>query len=151
MQTEGRYNDGSSAVLYLSRSAKVAALESRDNPKKPLIFIQRFRLSFPKLKYIRLSQDLEKNAPVLQYLLVESEYLPGESSFAHPYKATQFLAFLCRLQGVYAIEFPSVRAGYKQDSNAVNLVILPPFVDQACTMIEGDPFEYDAKNPGEQT
>jgi len=141
-QTEGRYNYGRGVVLYLSRSARVAALESRNNPKKPWIFIQRFELSFPNLRYIRLAQDLESTAPVLQYLLIESEYLPEQSPLAHPYKATQFLAFLCRLRGVHAIEYPSVWAGYKNDPDAVNMVILPPAVDAAGTMMKGDPVEY---------
>jgi len=79
-----------------------------------------------------------------RYLLIESEYLPEESSFAHPYRATQFLAFLCRLRGIHAIEYPSVRAGYKDDSNAVNMVILSPSVADARTMMKGDPFEYYA-------
>jgi len=87
--------------------------------------------NFPFLtfKYLRLSQDLEATAPVLQYLLIENEYLPEESSFAHPYRATQFLAFLCRLRGIHAVEYPSVRAGYKDDPDAVNMVILSPSVE----------------------
>jgi len=143
-QSEGRYTDGRDVVLYLSRSPRVAILESRANAGKPRIFIQRFELSLPNLKYLRLSQDLETTAPVLQYLLIENEYLPEESSFAHPYRATQFLAFLCRLRGIHAVEYPSVRAGYKDDPDAVNMVILSPSVEDARTMSKGSPFEYHA-------
>ena len=143
-KSDGRYNynNGRGVVLYLSRSPKVAALESPDDAEKPLVFIKRFELTFPKLKYLRLSQDLETTAPVLQYLLIESEYLPEESLFAHPYRATQFLAFLCRLRGIHAVEYPSVRAGYKEDPDAVNMVILSPSVEDARKMSKGLPEYY---------
>ena len=95
----------------------------------------------PGFKFLRLTEDLERTAPSLQYVLLESEHLREESSF-DPYRPTQFLAFLSRLRGIGAIEYPSVRAGYIDDPDAVNLVVLGPVVDQIKLMTRGDPFEY---------
>jgi hypothetical protein len=125
-QGEGRYTEGKQVVLYLSRTPRVAALEKplQDSGKSKL-YIQEFHLSIPDFKLLRLAKDLETAAPSIQYLLLESEYLPEESGFTPvPYRATQFLAFLCRLRRIQAIEYPSVRSGYKDNPDAVNLVIL---------------------------
>jgi len=141
-QGEGRYTDGKQVVLYLSRTPKVAALEKpAQDSSKSRLYVQEFHLSIPEFKFLLLTQDLESKATALQYLLLESEYLPEESSFA-PYRPTQFLAFLCGLRGILAVEYPSVRAGYKDDPGAVNLVVLGPAVNAVKLMTRGDPLEY---------
>jgi len=142
-QGEGRYTEGRQVVLYLSRTPKVASLEKplQQDPTKPQLFIQEFDLLVPGFKFLRLTQDLECKAPCLQYVLLESEYLLEEASL-NPYRPTQFLAFLSRLRGIQAIEYPSVRAGYIDDPDAVNLVILPPAVDAIKLMMRNDPFEW---------
>lgn len=147
-QDEGRYTEGKQVVLYLSRTPKVAALENplQDSSKSKL-YIQEFHLLVPGLKFLRLTEDLECTATSLQYFLLESEYLPEESSF-DPYRPTQFLAFLSGLRGILAIEYPSVRAGYKDDPDAVNLVVLGPAVDAIKLMTRSDPFEYPPECSG---
>jgi len=141
-QDEGRYTNGKQVVLYLSRTPKVAALEKplQDSSESKL-YIQEFHLLIPEFKFLRLTQDLESKATSLQYFLLESEYLPEESSF-DPYRPTQFLAFLCGLRGILAVEYPSVRAGYKDDPDAVNLVVIGPAVDAIKRMTRSDPLEY---------
>ena len=141
-QAEGRYTEGKQVVLYLCRTPKAAALENPlHDSGKPKLYIQEFHLLVPGLKFLRLTEDLERTAPSLQYVLLESEHLPEESSLK-PYRSTQFLAFLSRLRGIWAIEYPSVRAGYIDDPDAVNLVVLGPAVDEIKLMTRGDPFEY---------
>lgn len=142
-QGEGRYTEGKPIALYLSRSIDTAALECPEKPNKPRVFVQEFHISFPAAKVVRLGLDLEAKAPHLHHALLESEYLPQESEFVPvPYRATQFLAFLCRLVPVDAIEYPSVRAGYRENPEAVNLVVLGPAVNTVAEMVNGEPFEY---------
>lgn len=142
-QSEGRYSDGKSVVLYLSRSAHVAAIEVGSDGHKPCVFVQEFEIEIPTLKMIYLKRDLEAIAPTLQSLLVESEYLPDEVPMTNPYRATQFLAHLCSLIGIDAIEYPSVRGDFLDNPNAVNLVILPPLVQAVLETANGDPFQVN--------
>jgi len=141
-QVEGRYTNGKQVVLYLSQTPKAAALEKPlQDPTKQKLYIQEFHLLIPGFRFLRLTEDLERTAPSLQYILLESEHLPGESSIK-PYRSTQFLAFLAKIRGIRAIEYPSVRAGYIDDPDAMNLVVLGPTVDEIKLMTRGDPFEY---------
>ena len=74
--------------------------------------------------------------------MLESECLPEECEFArNPYRATQFLAFLCRLRGIRAVEYPSVRGGYKENPEAVNVAVLGAAANAAGRMVKGDPFQ----------
>jgi len=142
-QGEGRYTEGRDVVLYLSRNIETAAIESGPNKSKPKIFIQRFDLGIPEIKVLRLAEDLEEKYPHLHYLLLDSEYLPEETWFAPvSYRATQFVAYLCRLKGVLAVEYPSVRGEYKSNPEAVNLVLFGKAADMAKDMTSGDPIEY---------
>ena len=141
-QAEGRYTERKQVVLYLSRTPKTAALENPlHDSGKPKLYIQQFHLLVPGFRFLRLTEDLERTAPSLQYILLESEQLPEESSIK-PYRSTQFLAFLAKIRGIQAIEYPSVRAGYIDDPDAVNLVVLGPTVDEIKLLTSGDPFEY---------
>ncbi|MCH7519379.1 MAG: RES family NAD+ phosphorylase [Candidatus Dadabacteria bacterium] len=142
MQKDGRYTLNEKKVLYLSRTPETAAMEIGTNLTKPRIFIQRFDLSITGEKVISLSQDLEDKCPHLHYLLLNSEYLPEEGSFVpHPYRATQFLAFLCHWRGVHAIEYPSIRAGYGDNPDAINLVLFDRALDLALKQTNDPPFE----------
>lgn len=142
-QGAGRYSEGEARVLYLSRTRQTAAVESRCDRLKPRIFVQQFDLSLPKIKVLRLDVHLEEKFPHLHYLLLDSEYLPGESPFVpSPYRATHFVAFLCRLCGISAVEYPSVKGNYKENSNAVNIVLFGNAVDDAVQMTSGTPSEF---------
>jgi hypothetical protein len=144
-QGEGRYTDGRNVVLYLSRTPKTAALEAGTNEAKPKIFIQKFELTLPDATVINLTNDLESKFPHLHYLLLDSEYLPDESPFVpNPYRATQFLAFLCHLRGISAVEYPSVRGNYKDNPIAVNMVMFGKSVEAATRMMSGRPYEFIA-------
>jgi hypothetical protein len=93
-----------------------------------------------------LELDLETNHPYLHYLLLDSEYVPeATAEFANtqnPYRATHFLAYLGKLNGVSGIEYPSVRGGIQSDPNAVNLVLLDEAVGEAEAMTDGLPFLF---------
>ena len=143
-QGEGRYTEGKSVVLYLSRTVETAGRECPEDPTRPRVVIQEFRLSLPAARAIHLGVDLESLAPYLHHTLLESEYLPEESPFVPvPYRATQFLAFLCRLLRVEGIEYPSVKARYRDNPQAVNFVILGAAVAAARSMTAGEPFDYE--------
>lgn len=145
-QREGRYTEGKRSVLYLARTPELAALESPGDPERPEVYIQEFRIVSHALKAVELNSDLEMRAPAIQYLLVESEYLPNECECVpNPYRATQFLAFLCRLRGIRAVEYPSVRGGYRQDPRAVNLAVLGSAVDAVRVMARGSPSDSSAR------
>jgi hypothetical protein len=143
-QGEGRYTEGKSVVLYLSRTVETAGRECPEDSTRPRVVIQEFRLSLPEVRAIHLGVDLESLAPYLHYTLLESEYLPEESPFVPvPYRATQFLAFLCRLLRVEGMEYPSVKARYRDNPQAVNFVILGAAVAAAGSMTAGEPFDYE--------
>jgi hypothetical protein len=141
-RSEGRYTEGKHSVLYLARTSELAALESPFDPDRPEIYVQEFEIVSRTWRVVRLDQDLEGKAPTIQYLLLESEYLAEECQFvADPHRATQFLAFLCRLRGIQAVEYPSVRGGYKENPEAVNVAVLGAAADAAKLMVKGEPFQ----------
>lgn len=146
-QGEGRYTCKNEVVLYLSRNSETAVLEIGLDESKPRIFVQQFELSFPDAKVLVLNRDLEETNPHLHYLLLNCEYLPGDSLSIHnPYRATQFLSYLCRLRGIAAIEYPSVRGGFGTNRDAVNLVIFGNAVGEAEKMTVGNPFEVKSES-----
>lgn len=143
-QAIGRYNELGNRVLYLSRNVQTVAAECPTTVGKPKLFIQKFLLNFPTRGMVPLELDLETNHPYLHYLLLDSEYIPeATADFANvgnPYRATHFLAHLAKVNGVSGIEYPSVRGGIQNDSNAVNLVLMNEAVSEAEAMINGLPF-----------
>lgn len=146
-QGVGRYSEGKERVLYLSRTRQTAAVESRSDQLKPRIFVQQFDLSLHEIKVLRLADDLEERFAHLHYLLLDSEYWPDESPFVpNPYRATHFVAFLCRLRGISAVEYPSVRGNYRENSNAINIVLFGNAVDDAAQMTSGTPSEFQVTN-----
>jgi hypothetical protein len=142
-QGEGRYTEGKTVVLYLSRTPETAARETVVDESRSRIFIQKFELSLPNSAALCLAGDFETRFPELHYLLLDSEYLPDESTFVpNPYRATQLVAYLCRLRGISAVEYSSVRGSYKDDPSAVNLVLFGQAVEVAKSMMSGTPEEY---------
>lgn len=146
-QRGGRYSEERARVLYLSATRQTAAVESGYDKSKPRIFVQQFDFSLPEIKVLRLTNNLEERFPHLHYLLLASEYLPDESPFLpEPYRATKFVAFLCRMRGISAVEYPSVRGDYKDNSNAINIVLFGNAVDEATLMTSGIPTEFQLSN-----
>lgn len=142
-QGNGRYTEGNDVVLYLSKNPRTAAIESSASNQKPRIFIQQFCLNITRLRFLSLTNNLEDTHPHLHYLLLNSEYLIGEASHvSNPYRATQFISFLCRLCRVNAVEYPSVRGDFKKNPDAINLVIFGRFVTEATKMMNRDPYEF---------
>lgn len=140
---DGRYSEERTRVLYLSATRQTAAVESRYDKSKPRIFVQQFDFSLPEIKVLRLANNLEERFPHLHYLLLASEYLPDESPFSpNPYRATNFVAFLCRMHGISAVEYPSLRGNYKDNPNAINIVLFGNTVDEATLMTSGIPTEF---------
>ena len=85
---------------------------------------------------------METRFPYLHHLLLNSEYLPGESHLPDPYRATHLLAYLCACLGIDAIEYPSVRVNLKSHPGEFNLVLFRNAVESAGRMMVGEPFEY---------
>lgn len=140
----GRYNEGDQRVLYLGRTVETILAECPPSGENERLFIQKFELSISNAHYLRLTEDLEAEFPELHYLLLDSEFLADSAPFfaAYPYRATHFLAYLCRIWGITGVEYPSIRGDFKNNPEAVNLVLFGDAVDSACTMTGGVPEEY---------
>jgi hypothetical protein len=142
-QGNGRYTEGSGVVLYLSKTPEIAATESSPSEDEQRIFIQEFCLNITKLRVLYLTSNLEDKYPLIHYLLLNSEFIINETSgLENPYRATQFISFLCRLCGVNAVEYPIVKGNFKTKPNAINLVIFNRYVSEATSMMNGNPFEF---------
>lgn len=145
-QGTGRYNESGSRVLYLSRTPETVRAECPPSDDKPRLFIQKFRINFPKGCMLSLALDLEARFPHLHYLLLDSEYVPERTAeFANvrnPYRATHFLEYLASLNGVSGIEYPSIRAGIQSDSTPINFVLLGEAAAEVEAMTEGGPFLF---------
>jgi hypothetical protein len=145
-QSPGRYNEQGQRVLYLSRTAKIAATECRPDIDKPLIYVQQFKIYLPTLKVILLELNLEASTPFLHYLLLDSEYVPEKANelpnVRNPYRATHFLGYLASINSVAGIEYPSIRGDIQNNPDAVNLVILSSAVATAEVLTEGEPFLF---------
>jgi len=145
-QEGGRYNLAAEPpVLYLSRQPSVCLAECRLQPTD-ILYVQEFELALPDVRWLFLGTNLEATAPVLHGLLLASEVVPDEQSlishFRAPYRATQFVSDLCRRTGVGALEYPSVRGGYREDPGRVNLVVFGSLAQEAARTPVGSPKPY---------
>lgn len=147
VQSAGRYNEGGRRVLYLSTDSRVAALECSATPDKPRVYVQRFDLNLPHRRIVRLELDMEARFPHLHYLMLDSEYLPTRghefANVRNPYRATHFLAYLCSIADVSAIEYPSVRGGAQGDRSGVNVAVFGEAVEEAHAQMLGLPEEWE--------
>lgn len=137
----GRYNQVGDAVLYLAQTPETAAIEVRANGQEQ-VYIQRFEIGAPDLSYIRLGSEMEQEFPHLHHLLLLSEYLPERAGAEEAYWPTHFLREACEQLGISAIEFPSIRADYSENPDAVNLVVYGGAVDETEQMTQGTPYIF---------
>ncbi|HVP47417.1 MAG TPA: RES domain-containing protein [Bryobacteraceae bacterium] len=137
---QDRYHEYLERVLYLSSTIETAHRESEE--PSHISFIQRFELGLPDLRAIILDHKLEGKFPRLHFLLLNSEFLPGESYLLNPYRATHLLAYLCACFEIDAIEYPSVKVNFKKNPGDFNLVLFRKGVESARDMMVGGPFEY---------
>lgn len=145
---KGRYNEFGGKVLYLCRNLKTIVAECPYTAEKPHLYVQTFDIQLDKASILKLDADLEERFPHLHYLLLESEYAAEGTPFVKfPYRATHFIARICRRLGVGAVEYPSVRGGYKDDRKAVNIVVFEPYCDSISDMAVGRPFKYEHNRP----
>ncbi|HEX3244850.1 MAG TPA: RES domain-containing protein [Chloroflexota bacterium] len=136
-RTRGRYNEGKDLVLYLARTPETAVSECSANEDRT-IFVQQFGLQLENARVLQFTADLERDFPHLHYLLLESEFLPAEAGFVpDPYRATHYVAFICRLLGIAGVEYASLKGGFKEDPDAVNLVLFGPAARAATGMTLG--------------
>ena len=143
-QDKGRYNEFGGKVLYLCRNSRTLITECPYTPEKPCLYVQPFNIQLQTASILKLDADLEERFPHLHYLLLESEYAAEGTVFAKfPYRATHFLAYMCRRLGVAVVEYPSVRGGYKDNRDAVNLVVFEPYCDSIASMSVGRPFKCE--------
>jgi hypothetical protein len=139
---EERYNEKGKEVLYLCRNVSTVNAE-RPPTDELCLFIQAFNIQLDTVRILRLDSDLEKRFPYLQYMLLESEYAAEGTTFVRfPYRATHFIAEICRCLDIGAVEYPSVRGGYKDNHEAVNLVVFEQYCDRVCSMMTGKAFKY---------
>lgn len=141
---KGRYNEYGKKVLYMCRNLKTVVAECPYSSENPCLYIQAFDIQLETARILKLDTDLEQRFPYLNYLLLESEYAAEGTDFAKfPYRATHFLAEVCRRLGINAVEYPSVRGRYKDNPDAVNLVLFEPYCDSVCNMTVGEPLKYE--------
>ena len=126
-------------MLYLSTTPRTAFRES--DKAGCAVFVQRFDLDLPNTRSVILDHELETRFPYIHYLLLNSEYLPGES-LPNPYRATHFLAFLSACFDIDAIEYPCVRINHKEYPDELNLVLFRKAMESAQGMMVGEPFEF---------
>ncbi len=80
-----RYDESGKRVLYLSTTALTASRESREGDSTGCtVFIQKFELNLTNTLSVVLDHRLETRFPYLHHLLLNSEYLPGESHLPDP-------------------------------------------------------------------
>jgi len=140
---EGRYNEHGKKVLYLCRNVSTVAAECPRTEEEPCLFIQAFNIQLDAVRVLQLDADLEEQFPYLQYTLLESEYAAEGTNFVRfPYRATHLIAEICRRLDIGAVEYPSVRGGYKDNREAVNLIVFEQYCDSVCDMMAGEPFKY---------
>jgi hypothetical protein len=131
-------------VLYLCRDQGTVVAECIYTPEKPCLYVQAFDIQLPLARVLKLDADLEKDFPSLHYFLLESEYSEEGTTFVKfPYRATHFLAEVCRRLDIDAVEYPSIRGGYKDNRDAVNLVIFERHINSVCDTTVGRPFKYE--------
>jgi len=147
-RNKGRYNEYGKRVLYLCSDLRTVATERSYTPKEPCLYVQTFDIQLDTARILKLNADLEDRFSHLHYFLLESEYAAEGTTFAKfPYRATHFIAEICRRLGIDAVEYPSIRGGYKDNSDAVNLVIFEPYCDSICSMAVDRPFKYKDNQP----
>lgn len=134
-----RYNETGERVIYFSATAETAFREVRERHKVEPIYVQEFHLELPDIKSVTLGHDLERRAPKLNYLLLNSEYPQLGSRLENPYRATHFLSYACAVLGIDAIEYPSVHANLKSHPNEFNIVLFRRAVSRAAGMTAGAP------------
>jgi len=127
-------------VLYLSRTARTASREAARAGCTP--FVQPFELDLPNTRSVLLDQELETQFPYIHLLLLNSEFLPGESHLPDTYRATHFLAYLCACFEIDAVEYPSVKVNLKVCPGELNVVLFRNAVESAGRMMIGAPFEH---------
>lgn len=143
-QGKERYNECGKRVLYLCRDQRTVVAECIYTSEKPCLYVQAFDIQLPLARILKLNADLEKNFPYLHYLLLESEYPEEGTTFVKsPYRATHFLAEISRRLDIDAVEYPSISGGYKDNRDAVNLVIFDRHINSVCDMAVGRPFKYE--------
>jgi hypothetical protein len=135
-----RYNENGERVLYLSTTARTASREIARAGCTP--FMQRFELDLPNTLSVLLDHELETRFPFIHYLLLNSEFLPGESHLPNAYRATHFLAYLCACFEIDAVEYPSVKVNLKGCPGGFNLVLFRNALESAGRMMIGEPFEH---------
>jgi hypothetical protein len=146
-QRENRYNQPGQRALYLAKTVATVVDETAGRDGED-IFVQEFALDLGAARALLLEQDMRKSFPHLYCLLLFAEKLPldaeqiapASSSFRYPYRVGQFIRSVCDSQGVLAVQYPSVRGGYKQSSDALNVALFGSVIEDALGMMRGDPF-----------
>jgi hypothetical protein len=133
--------------LYLAREAATAGRECSGQTDACDVWVQEFAIDLPDQRAIHLELDMERTAPYLHYLLLDSEYLPDVTAeFANvrnPYRATHLLTYLCERLEITAVEYPSVRGVSGSGANSVNLVVMGDPVSIAQRMQVGLPVQFE--------
>ena len=139
-QLEGRYSEEGKSVLYLCRNIDTGVAEVRYRHEEECLYIQEFDIQSDTISVIKLDADLEESSPHVHYLLLESEYaVTGTNAVKFPYRATQFIAEICKRLNIGAVEYPSIKGDYKNNKQSVNMVVFDPYYKEILSMYEGEP------------
>lgn len=153
VQEENRYNEAGQRALYLAKTL-ATVVEETSPPEGQDLFVQKFALAFADVKVLVLDEDMETTFPHLHCLLLYAERIPLEaeqleqspsSPFPQPYKVGHFIRHVCDSHSIVAVQYPSVRGGYKARADAVNLALFGSTINQVLTMTRGDPLRVSRR------
>ena len=140
IDSTGRYNRADESVLYISRTERTAHIESTPRDSET-VWLLKFDIEQPELTYLNLDTDFKEEHPHLHHLLLLSEILPKETDEVEAYRPTQFLRYICTHNQISAIEFPSIRAKYNNNPEAVNMAVFEDSIIPIENQVAGNPYK----------
>jgi len=132
----GRFNEDGHPVLYCARARHVVPDEVPPDDEKPDLWVQAFEVDAGEMAVLKLDTELAEDYPLLHNLLFLAERQAKKEEL---YRLTHLIHELCRGAGIVAIEYPSVATGYRNDPEAINLVVFDEGIDVVTAAACGEP------------
>lgn len=136
-----RYNGSNVRAWYLAKTCETVHSEMRNVGENDEVAVQQFNFEANVVSLIRISNTLIQRSPYLYHFMMacENTEQAGLDDEVH-WRAPQFLSRLCRLAGIQALEYPSVRGRYPEHQDAVNLVVFGRAIDGLVGFTTGHQF-----------